>query len=206
MTDKKVLSSAEAARRLGVSLRTVQLWVEQDILPAWKTPGGHRRIPAEAVAELIAQQNAQVNGQTEKSAGPLRILLVEDEGYLRKLYARYLHSLPYPVELEVAEDGFQGLIKLGQAKPDLLITDLMMPGMDGVEMIRTIRRGKYLDDAHIAVVTAMDPSATEVEALRDSGLQILHKPLLMEDLKALIERRMQQTNNCSPAATPVNAR
>ena len=203
MNDKKVLSSAEAARRLSVSLRTIQLWVEQGILPAWKTPGGHRRIPAEAVEELIAQQNAQVAGQTEASTKPFKILLVEDEEYLRKLYTKFIERLGYTVELELAHDGFQGLIKLGQQKPDLLITDLMMPAMDGNEMLRTIRSGNFLADEHIAVVTAMDPSTPEVKALHESGVQTLHKPLLLEDLRALLEQHIKPAEHSGPATSPL---
>src|SRR5574343_716508 len=48
----RMLTTREAATRLGVSLRTVQLWVEADILPAARTPGGHRRIPYNAVEAL----------------------------------------------------------------------------------------------------------------------------------------------------------
>ncbi|QSR34607.1 excisionase [Marinobacterium iners] len=201
MTDKTVLSSAEAAKQLNVSLRTIQLWVEQDILPAWRTPGGHRRIPAEAVAQLIAQQQAQVAQHTPKKPDrPLKILLVEDEVYLRKLYSKYLVRLHVQVELEVAENGFQGLIKLGEIKPDLLITDLMMPAMDGCEMIRSIRKGQYLPDNRIVVVTAMDPSSAEVADLRQSGLQVLHKPLLLEDLKQLLEQYLGEIRTTAPVA------
>ncbi len=50
---KDVLTTAKAAQLLGVSTRTAQLWVESGQLPSWKTPGGHRRIPRQAVVDLI---------------------------------------------------------------------------------------------------------------------------------------------------------
>jgi excisionase family DNA binding protein len=50
---KDILTTAEAAQLLGISTRTAQLWVESGQLPSWKTPGGHRRIPREAVLHLI---------------------------------------------------------------------------------------------------------------------------------------------------------
>lgn len=193
MAGQKVLSSAKAAKQLGVSVRAIQLWVEQGVLPAWKTPGGHRRIPVEAVEELIAKRNAQVQAQPKKEKqAPVKILLVEDESYLRKLYTKYVESLDYAVELELADNGFQGLIKLGQIKPDLLITDLMMPGMDGIEMIRTIHDNNYLENQNIVVVTATDPGAPEVAALRKTRVRVLHKPLLLDDIKTLLDEQMEK--------------
>ncbi len=54
--DEEVCSTREAAERLGVSLRTVQLWTEAGLLRAWKTPGGHRRILTSSVDRLLQRR------------------------------------------------------------------------------------------------------------------------------------------------------
>ena len=64
-TNDDVLSTREAAERLGVALRTVQLWVESGVLPAWKTAGGHRRISRIAVERLIGERRAALSGDTQ---------------------------------------------------------------------------------------------------------------------------------------------
>ncbi|MFC6668798.1 response regulator [Marinobacterium aestuariivivens] len=191
MANKKVLTSAEAAKLLGVSLRTVQLWVEQGILPAWKTPGGHRRLPLESVQQLLDQQAAQVSGQSVKEeTGPAKLLIVEDKPHLRKLYSQYFLHLNMPVKVYTAENGYQGLIMIGEIKPDLLITDLMMPSMDGAQMIETILDRQCLTEDRIVVVTEMDSGSEEVGELRDSRIQVLHKPLLLNDLKKVLLQKL----------------
>ncbi|EGH00024.1 Adenylate cyclase [gamma proteobacterium IMCC2047] len=186
MINKTVLSSAEAAKILNVSLRTVQLWVEKGVLSAWKTPGGHRRITLESVQALQRQQSVQA-GITESK---LKLLIVEDDAPLRKLYRKNFERWDIPIEIYMAEDGYQGLIMLGEVKPDLLLTDLMMPSMSGVEMIKTIRNKKALDDLRVIVITAMDRGSAEVMELREYNIDVLHKPFHFSELKELIEDKV----------------
>ncbi|OMH38318.1 response regulator [Motiliproteus sp. MSK22-1] len=186
MTTKKVLSSAETAKMLNVSLRTVQLWVEKGVLAAWKTPGGHRRISLESIQKLKHQQDVQV-GFVKPS---VKLLIVEDQAHQRKFYRKCFERWNLPVEVYMAKDGYHGLIKLGEMKPDLLITDLMMPSMDGSEMIKAIRSKGDLDENRIIVVTAMDSDSAEVKRLRDSNITVLQKPVSFDDLKQLLENRV----------------
>ena len=129
------LSTREAAIRLGVALSTVQLWVETGILPAWKTPGGHRRIPVDVV-DSIQQRQLNVLSSTH-TPELFRVLVVEDDPVQRELYSRQFSEWNLPVQLFVAEDGFEGLVLIGRHNPDLVITDLAMPEMDGFKMILT---------------------------------------------------------------------
>jgi len=186
MIDKTVLSSAEAAKMLNVSLRTVQLWVEKGVLAAWKTPGGHRRITLESLQKLQHQQSVQA-GITESK---LKLLIVEDEAQLRKLYRKQFERWDMPLEIYMAEDGYQGLIMFGETKPDFLITDLMMPSMNGTQMIRTIRDKNEFNETRIIVITAMDSDSAEVIELRKNNIEVLHKPFDFDELKGLIEDKV----------------
>lgn len=67
-----VLSTREAAERLGAALRTVQLWVEGGDLPAWKTAGGHRRISRTAVEQLIAERAQALHSHSQRRSAPQR--------------------------------------------------------------------------------------------------------------------------------------
>ena len=80
------LSTREAATRLGVALSTVQLWVETGVLPAWKTPGGHRRIPADVIDSIQARQRSVLSSTPTPEL--FRALVVEDDPVQRELYSR----------------------------------------------------------------------------------------------------------------------
>ena len=131
------LSTREAATRLGVALSTVQLWVETGVLPAWKTPGGHRRIPADVIDSIQARQRSVLSSTPTPEL--FRALVVEDDPVQRELYSRQFSEWNLPIQLLMAEDGFEGLVLIGRHSPDLVITDLAMPEMDGFKMIRRLK-------------------------------------------------------------------
>jgi excisionase family DNA binding protein len=103
------ISTREAAKRLGVALSTVQAWVESGVLPAWKTAGGHRRIPAEAVSAFNGrQQESLASGLPPQTR---KILVVEDDPVMRHLYRQQIAGWQLPIELLTAEDGFAGEVE-----------------------------------------------------------------------------------------------
>ena len=134
---RDVCSTREAADRLGVSLRTVQLWSEAGLLRAWKTPGGHRRILTASVDELL-QRREGVTGR-RAPGGAFQVLVVEDEPDFRQLFELHLRSWGLPIHLTSVPSGFEALLQIGASRPDLLITDLRMPGIDGFEMLRALK-------------------------------------------------------------------
>ncbi len=188
MSVEPYVSSAQAAKMLNVSLRTVQLWVEKGALKAWKTAGGHRRISLEGLKQLQHQQAVQAGAVSNK----LRVLVVEDEENQRKLFRKYFSLEQLPVELHLAEDGFDGLIQVGELRPDLIITDLIMPGMDGIQMINAIQRMDGGKDINIVVVTAMDVDAIKERGMPDGRVRILHKPVPFDEIKRIVEEKLSR--------------
>ncbi len=179
------LSTREAAIRLGVALSTVQLWVETGILPAWKTPGGHRRIPVDVV-DSIQQRQRNVLSSTH-TPELFRVLVVEDDPVQRELYSRQFSEWNLPVQLFVAEDGFEGLVLIGRHNPDLVITDLAMPEMDGFKMIRRLKNQSAITRSSIIVVTALSPDDIEAEGGLPTGIPVYPKPIPFAALRVLVE-------------------
>lgn len=200
MTDDsqpKFITTREAAKRLGVALATVQSWVEAGVLPAWKTAGGHRRIPVKAIEEFEAKQQATLEtptALTPKSPTKLKVLVVEDEPFLLKLYEVYFTKKGLPIELLTAENGFSGLMMIGRHTPDLLITDLAMPGMDGYHMIKHLADHGGLGRMKIIVVTGKSMEDIEADGGLPSSIAIYHKPIPFEDLQRDIEEMVEQRN------------
>jgi len=154
--DKTVfLSTREAAKRLKVAVSTVQMWVESGVLPAWKTAGGHRRIPEDAVEKMRSGQT-----RARSAVGVYCILVVEDDPVQCELYRQCFEGWNFPLRLVCACDGFEALVMVGHHHPDLIITDLAMPGMDGFQMIRRLHDMGGEPSPDIIVVTGL--SADEI--------------------------------------------
>lgn len=184
MSHDDVYTTREAARRLGVSLRTVQLWVESGTLPAWKTMGGHRRISREAVDRLVREQELSLEVEPEDQR--LKILVVEDEESLRKLYEHRLGSWDLPLDVLTAVNGYEALLMIGEKRPDLLIADLSMPGMDGLRMIRTLKSATEFRDLEIVVVTALDDTEIEQRGGLPEGVRVFRKPIPFAELESIV--------------------
>lgn len=188
-----VMSTRDAAERLGVALRTVQLWVESGVLPAWKTAGGHRRIAKAAVEKLMEERRLAIGGEAPKPDGaqPFKILVVEDEPDLLRLFTMVIEDWGLPIHLRTASNGFDALVRIGEQCPDLLITDLNMPGMDGFKMIHSLRSfGEGLETLEIVVVTALSPQDIENRGGMPDGVRVFIKPVPFAELEQLVRNRI----------------
>lgn len=188
MADSEYLSTRQAALRLGVSLGTVQNMVESGALEAWKTAGGHRRIPVASVDTLLARRRNLTPSALESGA-QLDILVAEDDQTLQMLYQMTFENWNLPVKLRVVANGFDGLLQVGQRVPDILIADLMMPGMDGFEMIRRLRANLDLARMDIIVVSAIDRDEILERGL-PADVTIFGKPIPFHEIKGFVLGRL----------------
>jgi len=189
--EKEYCSTSEAAQRLGLSLGTVQQMVENGQLDGWKTAGGHRRIRVSSIEEFRAR-SISGGGQSHPrpSANCLQILIAEDDRILQKLYEHTLSSWGLPLQIRLVSSGIDGLLEIGRVPPDLLITDLHMPGIDGFEMIRRLRADPHLQDLDIVVVSGL----TEEEILENGGMPqdviTYSKPVPFRELKGYVQAKI----------------
>ncbi|PKO48504.1 MAG: excisionase [Betaproteobacteria bacterium HGW-Betaproteobacteria-4] len=188
MADTEYLSTRQAALRLGVSLGTVQNMVESGALEAWKTAGGHRRIPVASVDALLARRR-NLTPSAQEYNGQIEILVAEDDLTLQMLYQMTVDSWNLPVKLRIVANGFDGLLQVGQRVPDILIADLMMPGMDGFEMIRRLRANTDLARMDIIVVSAIDRDEILERGL-PSDITVFGKPIPFHEIKGFVLGRL----------------
>ena len=188
MADSEFLTTRQAALRLGFSLGTVQNMVESGALEAWKTSGGHRRIPVASIEKLLARRRNLTPG-TQDSGAPLDILIAEDDPTLQLLYQLTMESWDLPIKLRIVGNGFEGLLQVGQQVPDILIADLMMPGMDGFEMIRNLRANPNLARMDIIVVSAIEREEIAKKGL-PSDVTVMGKPIPFHEIKGFLLGRV----------------
>ena len=190
--ESDLCTTREAAIRLGVSLRTVQLLVESGVLRAWKTAGGHRRIQVASVDEILRQRRAALAGAEVPAAkAPVfTLVVVEDDPDLLKLYRLQVAAWKLPLRLVTAINGFEGLVRIGEARPQMLIADLNMPGMDGFRMIRSLRASADYKDMEIVVVTALGKAEIADRGGLPEDVKVMTKPVPFSELERLVRARL----------------
>ena len=185
MTRDEALTTRQAAKVLGVSVRTIQLWAEAGALTAWKTPGGHRRISRASVNRLLDKELQAL--ATDQNHEP-RILVVEDDEQMQSMYQGAFDNWRLPFLM--ASNGFEGLLLIGKHRPALIITDLLMPGMDGFEMIRTLVDSADLTSSLMLVVTGLSKAEIAAKGGLPPELPVLHKPIELDLLHNIVLKQL----------------
>ena len=155
---------------LEVSPAAIKKWIQQGKLAAFRTPGGHFRILADEVERF--QKTHGFAGAGE----PPRVLVVDDQSEAAEALVASLRAYDPRARMETAANGFEGLLKIGTFRPDVLLLDLGMPGMDGFEICRQIKRDPLIRDTKVVVMTAR-PLDAEPRAMEAGADGILFKPL-----------------------------
>lgn len=186
MNEPNTVSTIEAARLLGMAVRSVQLMVDRGELAAWRTPGGHRRIARESVLGWLRGRDAMPGGagRASSAAAPRRrrVLLIEDSAHFRKLVQLLVERAGDDIELRSAEDGIAGLAALGEWKPELVIVDILLPGIDGATLIGRLRSDPQFAHLHVLVLTSLGAAERAPYAMVLDGVPVVHKPRMMDEL------------------------
>ena len=175
-----------AAKLLGLSVATVQSLVEKGEIEAWKTLGGHRRIALRALNAYLAKNSPQLSRADTHPKHRLRVLVVEDDEATRDLYRCQFEMWDLPVDCTWMPSALDALMDIASMRPDLLITDLSMSGVDGIEMLRTITRTKQLAAMQIIVISGMSAEAIAARGGLPPEARLMQKPINFDWLEGCI--------------------
>lgn len=184
----RYLKTGQAALRLGVSPSTIQNMVKRGALEAWTTDGGHLRIASESVDKMLAKRSDSIPGIKENDS-ELDILVTDDDPISQKLYQANFNKWNLSIKLRIASSGFDTLLCVGQRPPDILITDLRMPYIDGFEMIHRLRANPDLSHMEIIVVSAIDRREVIGRGL-PKNIAIFEKPIPFHEIKGILLCRL----------------
>ena len=135
--ESRLLSTGDVCRIFEVNRVTVADWVNSGRLPAIKTLGGHSRFRREDILGFLKTNLLPVPRELQPEC-PL-ILVVDDEpSILKSLPRRILARYP-AARVDTADNGVDALLKIGREIPGLVILDLLMPRMDGIEVIHRLK-------------------------------------------------------------------
>ena len=181
------LTLGEAARYLGVAQSTVRKWADMGRVETFKTPGGHRRFRREDLDRFMQGASGEQLPQSRRGGAPL-VLIVDDDAEVRTVIRECLEREGF----EVAEgaNAQQGIDKINQRIPDLMMLDVSMPGIDGWEMLRRVREKLDVRDLPVVIFSGKI-AEEELGHAPDRGAQgYLRKPFdplkLVAQAKALI--------------------
>jgi len=201
MVEKAFCTTREAASLLGVSVGTVQLWVESGLLQAWKTSGGHRRVMRDSVDSLLrkipagssASEPVSPTSTMPLTDRKLKVMVVDDDVNLLRLYDTQIKRWPIATQVVCIDNAFSALLMIGRTSPDLLITDLHMPGMDGFGMLRVLSSAPEVANTTIVVVSGLDAHAIANQGGIPEGIEVLSKPIPFDKLRefalSIVERK-----------------
>ncbi|ANK75917.1 hypothetical protein FA04_25050 (plasmid) [Ensifer adhaerens] len=139
----------------------------------------------------------------EKRNGSRRTLLVVDDNADMRDYLRRLLSAQY--DLKIAGNGEDALAAVGSQKPDLILTDIMMPGFDGIELLRRLRTDARTNTVPVIVLSARAGEESRIEGMQAGADDYLIKPFSARELLARIEAHLKMSQYRMEAAETLRA-
>ena len=184
-----LLSTGEIARYCQISVMQINRWIKKGSLKAFRNPGGRYRVFKTDFREFLEKNGMPVLEEYFNDDRNRRILLADDDEDLVKGIRHLLQSNYVELDIEVAHDGYEALIRTGDFKPDLLILDIMMPKIDGLEVCRRIRASDSINPGMRILSITGHSEAYDREIVMEAGAdEYLLKPLDTEKLLEKIEK------------------
>ena len=174
------LTLGQAAKYLGVAQSTIRKWSDLGRVPAFYTPGGHRRYRRTDLDAFL-----QRSGPGKPARGPL-VLVVDDNPNVREVVRINLEMEGYSVR--EAGNAEEGLAAVEDDAPDLILLDVMMPQVDGWEMLRRVQERHGVGSIPVVMFSGQLESSVGREAQERGAQGFVGKPF---DLRALIEQTRQ---------------
>ena len=174
------LTLGQAAKYLGVAQSTIRKWSDSGRVPAFYTPGGHRRYRRGDLDAFLER-----SGPGRGRSGPL-VLVVDDDPGVRQVVRANLEAEGYAVREAGSAD--EGLASLEEEPPDLLLLDVMMPEVDGWEMLRRVQERYGVGAIPVLVFSGTVEERAVADAAVRGARGFLGKPF---DLQQLIDQAKQ---------------
>jgi len=192
MRDKSVFTTFEAAKLCHVSPLSIINWVNAGRLPAFRTPGGHRRIRREDLVRFMRDNGMPLPEELREGSGRPRVLVVDDEASIREVLTEHLTTRAKPYEVMAAADGFEAGRLVATFRPDVVLLDLRMPGMDGFQVCRTIKADPETSNTVVIAMTGYYTPETEARILECGAMRCIAKPIEPSALGTQIDQLFEQ--------------
>ncbi len=184
---EKILTTYQISKLCSVDLSTVITWIDQGKLPAYRTPGGHRRVKLDDFLAFVKKYNLPMPSEIDVELNP-KVLIIDDEPGIIKLITKAIKKQDSDIKIESAMDGFEAGRKILDFLPDLIILDLKLPGVDGFEICKAIKRDERLKDTKILAITAYATPENKKKILESGADDFISKPFEIGDLMISVNK------------------
>lgn len=172
------LSTAEAARKLGLSTTLVQTLVDQGDLKGWKTRGGHRRISLDSIFEY---QNMSRHVMGSHNKGPIkpRVTVVIESADLVKSLTHECAQWKLPVDVTFFESVTEALLELSSKRPDMIVVEMSMPRAQQEKTFQALENFNQRGHAPLSVVLITQEKAltSSMPVGATSSIQVVSGPM-----------------------------
>ncbi len=192
MRDKSVFTTFESAKLCHVSPLSIINWVNAGRLPAFRTPGGHRRIRREDLIRFMRDNGIPLPDELRTGSGKSKVLVVDDEVSIRDVLSEHLGTRENGYEVMTAADGFEAGRLVATFRPDVVLLDLRMPGMDGFQVCRTIKADPDTSSTIVIAMTGYHTPETETKILECGAVRCFAKPVEPSTLAKFIDSMFEQ--------------
>lgn len=191
-----------AAKLPNLSVGSIQSLVEKNELIAWKTQGGHRRISIQSIHDYQSWANLSPKVKTPQGKY-LKVMVVEDDANSRAMYQAYFDSWDLPIDAVIQVSAIEALLDIPVVKPQVLLADLRMPGIDGVEMLRQLSAHPQFTKMSVIVITGLSNEEIAAYGELPAGTHVLRKPVDMGWLKGYFQAMLSLRTPSKRSAMPI---
>jgi excisionase family DNA binding protein len=172
------LSTAEAARMLGLSTTLVQTLVDQGDLKGWKTRGGHRRISLDSIMDYQTVSRHAVGSQNKSSIKPNVTVVIESPPLFLEL-KRECALWNLPIDVHFFDSVTEALLELSSQKPDMIVVEMSMPRPQQEKTFQALENFNQRGQTPLSVVliTAEKDLKASMPAGASSSIQVVSSPM-----------------------------
>ncbi len=178
---ERTYTTYDIAKFCDVYPSSVMHWINSRKLRAYQTGGGHHRVTKEDLIDFLKRLNMRLPAEL---VARKRVLIVDDDAETAKVIARAF-SRHAEYEVETCGDGINALIRIGQQPPDLVILDIVIPKMDGIQVCRVLKGQPKTSGIKIIAITGKKLPCSDKKLTDIKVDGFFRKPL---DLQALVDR------------------
>ncbi len=175
--DKAFLTPTEVADLFKVSPVTVRQWAQKGLLAAQVTAGGHRRFLPDDLRRFAVERGIELG----EASGP-KLLVVDDNRQFNAYLIALLQTRCPDVATASAFDGFEAGRLVQQFRPSIMLLDIMMPGLDGIEVCRALKGDPESRDIKVIGMTGHYTPELENRVLEAGASMLLRKPFSGDDV------------------------